>query len=64
MQDGAVYNGEMKEITNADGTKSQIKHGNGVQTWADGANFAGEWVNGQAEGFGTFTHANGDVFEG
>ena len=41
-----------------------IKHGKGTQTWPDGAKYTGEWRNGKAEGFGTFTHANSDVYAG
>ena len=41
-----------------------IKHGKGVQIWPDNAKYDGEWRNDMAEGYGTFNHANGDVYTG
>lgn len=41
-----------------------MKHGFGSQTWADGAQYVGNWRLGQAFGLGQFYHINGDVFEG
>ena len=41
-----------------------VKHGYGVQIWKDGAKYEGEWVNGKANGKGTFYHLNGDIYVG
>ena len=32
--------------------------------WKDGAKYEGEWLNGKANGRGTFYHINGDIYEG
>lgn len=57
MPDGSSYTGQISTVTH-------MKHGQGSQTWQDGARYVGEWRNGQAQGQGVFNHANGDVFEG
>lgn len=56
MPDGSTYEGTL----NAE----KLKHGYGTQIWPDNAKYVGEWIDGKAEGKGTFYHSNGDVFEG
>ena len=63
MIDGAFYSGEMKKFS-IDGNEELLKHGNGTQTWPDGAKYCGSWYKGKAQGHGKFFHANGDVYDG
>lgn len=44
--------------------KDNMRHGQGVQVWPDGAKYEGEWSKNQANGKGKFWHADGDVYEG
>lgn len=37
------------------------KHGTGVQAWADGCRYEGEFVDDLKHDFGVFTWANGEV---
>jgi len=41
-----------------------MRDGTGVQIWPDGAKFEGEWKENRAHGYGKFTHADGDLYEG
>ena len=45
-------------------TETSLKHGFGAQLWPDGAKYIGEWIDGKAQGQGTFYHTNGDIFMG
>ena len=47
MIDGAFYSGEMKKFS-IDGNEELLKHGNGTQTWPDGAKYCGSWYKGKA----------------
>ena len=44
--------------------KEDMQHGKGVETWADGAKYDGDYVRGNKEGKGKFFWADGSVFEG
>ena len=57
LQDGCIFTGQVS-------TQSNLKHGFGAQLWPDGAKYIGEWIDGKAEGQGTFYHTNGDIFMG
>jgi hypothetical protein len=35
-----------------------------VKTWPNGNTYSGDFVNGECQGFGLFTHYSGDVYEG
>jgi hypothetical protein len=63
MVDGAIYSGQMKQVT-AHNKVILVKHGKGKQVWPDGVEYEGDWRNGMAEGEGVFNHANGDVYTG
>ncbi len=40
------------------------KHGNGIQIWDDSAKYDGDWKNDKANGWGTFYHIDGDIYQG
>lgn len=44
--------------------KTNLRHGLGVQLWADGSKYEGMWKDGKCHGKGRMTHANGDIYEG
>eukprot|EP00976_Prorocentrum_cordatum_P084948 1185861-Prorocentrum_minimum.AAC.7 len=41
-----------------------LPQGKGKRTWPDGSTYVGDFLNGERTGYGTYTAANGDVFEG
>ena len=43
---------------------NDLRHGRGIQVWADGAKFSGCWKNGKACGKGILQHSDGDIYEG
>jgi hypothetical protein len=45
---------------NADG----IRHGKGVDTWANGSRYEGDWVQGKQHGKGVLTYCSGIRYEG
>lgn len=45
FKNGVIYHGEWR---------GNIRWGYGVQVWPDGAKYEGDWVNGKANGKGTF----------
>jgi hypothetical protein len=53
---GACYKGQVMG--------GALRHGTGTMTWADGAQYQGEWHYNSAAGKGKFTHADRDVYEG
>lgn len=60
FKNGVIYHGEWR---------GNIRWGYGVQVWPDGAKYEGDWVNGKANGKGTFMimqgkfiHVDGDVY--
>ena len=56
LPDGSVYNGEW--------TSDGRMEGFGIQTWADGARYEGEFVSGEKQGFGIKTTSNGQSYAG
>jgi hypothetical protein len=51
------------DLTGRDADKD-IKHGYGIQVWADGSKYEGYWKQGMASGYGRLIHSDGDVYEG
>ena len=45
-------------------TFNSVRHGFGIQTWKDGAEYIGDWKDHKASGAGRFRHADGDVYLG
>ena len=41
-----------------------MRHGYGIQSWADGAHYEGYWLYNKADGQGIFWHAEGDLYRG
>jgi hypothetical protein len=41
-----------------------LKHGTGTSIWSDGSKYEGDWEYDKITGEGTFTYANGDLYEG
>ena len=41
-----------------------VAHGDGARTFADGAHYAGEFLNGRVTGEGVYTNAMGETFDG
>ena len=67
MGNGSIYTGQMKQMNYDDGRKQTtlfVPHGHGRQHWEDGSKYDGEWMDGKAEGRGTFVYQNGDVYNG
>ena len=65
MSNGSIYTGQMKQMNYSDGKKqTMLPHGYGKQQWEDGSKYDGEWIDGKAEGRGTFVYENGDVYNG
>lgn len=56
FKSGSVYRGEIKD--------KYTRHGFGVQDWADGSKYVGNWENDRANGEGKLYHASGDIYEG
>lgn len=44
--------------------KQYVRHGYGIQEWADGTVYTGEWLDGQASGRGQITFADGQLYIG
>ena len=44
--------------------KEGKQHGPGLQYWADGARYEGEWHSGQPSGRGKLIHADGSAHQG
>ena len=44
--------------------QNNLRHGRGIQLWADGAKFTGYWKKGKACGKGRLKHSDGDIYEG
>ncbi|TNV78792.1 hypothetical protein FGO68_gene5616 [Halteria grandinella] len=59
LSDGTTYTGQILKHRSP-----PLKHGFGLQLWKDGARYEGDWLNGKANGKGTFYHLNGDIYEG
>ena len=59
LPDGEIYSGEYQNLND----KFQ-QHGEGTQTWPDGATYSGSWFQGSFSGQGIFVHPNGDRFQG
>ena len=57
VKEGRLYKGQWSKGTNQ-------RDGVGIQLWADGSKYEGQWRNGKASGYGRMTHANGDIYEG
>lgn len=53
--DGSNYYGELKD---------NLRHGNGVYSFADGAKYIGEFIDGEMHGQGTAIYQDGTVLEG
>ena len=47
-----------------DDKKVSVQHGYGVEHWADGAVYEGQWYFGKMEGQGTYCHPEGDIYRG
>ena len=43
---------------------NNVRHGRGIQIWADGAKYIGYWKNDKACGKGKLFHSDGDIYEG
>jgi hypothetical protein len=56
LENGAQYEGEWDEMG--------LKHGRGLQIWADGSLYEGYWKADKANGRGRLIHADGDVYHG
>jgi len=41
-----------------------MKNGNGMQKWADGSHYTGEWIDDVIQGRGKYTWGDLRVFEG
>jgi hypothetical protein len=52
---GDLYKGEFKD---------GMRHGYGIQTWADGDRYEGEFRNDKSHGLGVYTWAFGDRYDG
>ena len=59
-RDGRVYTGPWKNIPQL----ADMPEGIGNMTWPDGRTYVGPFVNGQMDGQGKLTYANGRVLEG
>ena len=48
------------------GTKNKLgkKEGFGIQKWKDGSTYKGNFINGEANGWGIFYYPNGDIHKG
>jgi hypothetical protein len=57
------YTGAMIKINEKDRVY-YVRHGHGIQTWPDGANYEGEWKFGRVNGYGVFNHSSGDKYKG
>ena len=41
-----------------------IEHGKGKKVWDNGSQYIGDFVNGNADGDGTFYNQHGDFYDG
>lgn len=56
MDGGVKYKGEVNFIGQ--------REGKGLQEWADGTVYIGEWYKGMANGYGRLRHPDGEIYEG
>jgi len=57
LNNGAKYSGEWD-------SESGKRDGFGIQLWADGSKYEGNWKDDMANGKGRLIHVDGDVYEG
>ena len=57
LENEIIYYGEWDKEKN-------IRHGRGIQIWANGEKYKGYWKNDHSNGKGTLYHINGDTYEG
>ena len=56
-ENNSIYYGEWVKNNN-------IRHGRGIQIYANGAKYFGQWKKNHASGKGKLIHPNGEVYEG
>jgi len=59
-RDGRVYTGPWKNVPQ----RADLPEGIGTMTWADGRTYVGRFIDGQPEGQGKLTKADGSIMEG
>jgi hypothetical protein len=52
------------EYYSGDRGPDRLRHGKGIQYWADGSYYEGEWEYNLPHGQGIFKEPNGNVYDG